>query len=186
MSLKKSTQSFLSVLSVVALTVFGTGLYVFQQGSIASQADVVIKNTAQPDVSLTLSAPQLHSNETGVLTITGNNFSTVPVTGGTVVVAYPNNLVSVTSVSTNGGVLDVPYLQKIDTDTGLVTLTFLPPTGVIVDGTIAKLNFTALQPGLATFSLITGQPEPNDTTGFTTLSAIRVPPLFINASLTIL
>ena len=186
MSLHKKSQSFLGILSVVALSVFGTRLYVLQQGSIASQADVVTDNEAQPSVSLAVSSAQLNVGASGLLTISGNNFSTVPVTRGTLAIAFPPNLIAVTTVTTDGGVLDTPYSQTIDNATGLVILTFLPPAGVTTDGSIAKIGYTALQPGSVTFSLITGQPEPNDTTGFTTLSDVRVPPLFLDTSFTIL
>lgn len=186
MSLKKSTQSLLSVLSVVTLTVFGTGLYVAQQGSLASQADSTTAPQTQPSVSITVSSPQVKTGEVGSITITGNNFSTVPVTGGTLVISFPAHLISVSAVSSDGGVLDAPYTQNIDNDLGVVTLTFLPPAGVTVDGAITRLDFVAKKQGSGTITFITGQPEPYDTTGFTTLTSVRVPPLFLDAPITLL
>lgn len=169
------------------LMLMGASIYIWQSGYFSSQADVIDQPEAvsRPTITIGLDKQNLMVGEEGQLSLNGN-FSQVPVTQGILVLSFPKDLISVTEISTAGGVLDEAKIAQNDSADGRVILNFLPKSGVAKDGNIATLRIKALQPSNVLFKLETGTDYiTGQHTAFTTLQAVDVAPKTSQANLII-
>jgi hypothetical protein len=143
MALPKTTQVYLSIFSVFLLTIVGSSAYILQSGSgVTSQADTKIQ-VINPKLSLLADHSIYAVGETVNITIKGS-FKNDPVTGGQILLSYPNKSLQFVSAD-SAGQLGTATVISPDPATGTVSLKYLPLVGYTGrGGIIAQVKFKAI------------------------------------------
>lgn len=146
MNLSKIAQTYLGLISVFALVLVGSGVYIVQSGNASSSADSSLGASASPQFYISTDSPAINVGENTAIYLSGD-FSNTPVNNVSMTVSYPANLIQIDSISTKGGILSRAKDSNINQKEGLITLVFSPLTASSGEGVFAKVNATSLKAG---------------------------------------
>jgi len=147
--LSKTAQTYIGIVSVFMLVLVGSGTYLLQNNQTSVNADIA-KNTIveTPELSLETSSQNATKGDRVKVDLSGQ-FMQSPISGATISISYPVDLLKPSSQNFTDGILENPTKNEIDEDLGVISLEFAPIAGSAASGKIAELNFDTLASGQA-------------------------------------
>ncbi len=140
MKLSRIVQTYVGILSVFALALIGASAYIWQSGQISSSADE-INQAVVPNffVSLDSDTSEVAQGQEIKLTLNGD-FQDEPIVASTVMLSYSTDVLEISTIETDSGILGKASEQIMDPQTGTATLVFQPLSGYSGVGSLGTIT----------------------------------------------
>ena len=175
----KAVQTYYSIASIAALTLIGSGFYVFQNFDLIKSSAYQIENTIStaPILSLISKDNFVSGNEATIdLKIDIENDA---ILSAKINLIYDPSYIEIKNIEGNG-ILDRAIKSNNDPDAGTINFEFLPLSGVSKSGMIASIKVLPKQKGNTTITY-----SPTELTSISTLSSSDIIPVLNLIKLTI-